>query len=280
MKHLFISLLSSLFLLSCFQSKPDVIEVKKTPTAKHPVEAPLKSTINTANVILATPQVPILCYHRIRNILPTDGVNMKTYSVTPTAFSEQMKALHDNGYHSILPNQLYDYLAFGKALPSKPVMITFDDTREEHYTTGATEMNKYGFKGVFFIMTVSINRPGYMTKVQIKSLSDNGHTIGAHSWDHPLVTKYKGADWDIQLLKPKKLLEDITGKPVNYFAYPSGVWNKPAISKIKSSGYQLAFILSNERDSNEPLYTVRRLIVYGSLSTGGMLKAMKATFDK
>jgi peptidoglycan/xylan/chitin deacetylase (PgdA/CDA1 family) len=29
-------------------------------------------------------------------------------------------------------------------------MITFDDTRGEQYTIGAAEMEKYGFKGVFF----------------------------------------------------------------------------------------------------------------------------------
>ena len=78
MKQLLILLLSSLVLLSCFHSKPDALEVKKTPIAKHSIEVPLKSTINTADAIFATPQVPILCYHRIRNILPTDGANMKT----------------------------------------------------------------------------------------------------------------------------------------------------------------------------------------------------------
>lgn len=241
-------------------------------------EAPKKMTFHTSK-LLPKPEVPILCYHRIRNSLASDSKNMKTYSVTPSRFAEQMKALHDNGFQTISPEQLYEYLVHDGNLPSKPILITFDDTREEQYRLGAAEMNKYGFKGVFFIMTVSINRPGYMTKNQIKNLSDNGHTIGAHSWNHHLATKYKGTDWDIQLLNPKKKLESITGKPVNYFAYPSGVWNKAAISKIKSSGYQLAFILSTKRDLDEPLYTVRRLIVHGSMSASGMLKAIQTTFD-
>jgi peptidoglycan/xylan/chitin deacetylase (PgdA/CDA1 family) len=205
---------------------------------------------------------------------------MKTYSVTPAHFAAQMKALYDNGFHTISPDQLHEYLVHDGSLPPKPILITFDDTREEQYRLGATEMNKYGFKGVFFIMTVSINRPGYMTKTQIKNLLNNGHTIGAHSWDHHLVTKYKGIDWDIQLQNPKKTLEAITGKPVNYFAYPSGVWNKEAIPRIKSSGYRLAFILTNERDLKEPLYTIRRLSVHGSLSTTGMLNAVQKTFNK
>jgi hypothetical protein len=46
--------------------------------------------------------------------------------------------LSEAGYHTILPAQLYDYLLHD-GLPSKPIMITFDDTRGEH-TIGAAEM--------------------------------------------------------------------------------------------------------------------------------------------
>lgn len=241
---------------------------------------PLHKPEPTKKEIAKKLEVPILCYHRIRPSLASDGKNMRAYSVTPAHFAQQMKALHDNGFHTILPEQLYEYMVHNKSLPKNPVMITFDDTREEHYRLGASEMSKYGFKGVFFIMTISMNRPGYMTKTQIKTLSDNENCIGVHTWDHNPVTKYKGTDWDIQVLKPKKQLESITGKPVNYFAYPSGIWNKAAIPKLKSNGYQLAFILSTKSDPNEPLYTVRRLIVDGSLSADGMLKTMKGTFNK
>ena len=235
---------------------------------------------SSPKTVVKKEEVPILCYHRIRNILATDGPNMKTYSVTPEAFAQQMKALHDNGYHSISPDQLYEYTVHNASLPSKPVMITFDDTREEQYRLGTAEMKKYGFKGVFFIMTVSINRPGYMTESQIKNLSDNGHTIGAHTWDHHLVTKLEGKDWDIQLTKPKTRLEKITAKPVYYFAYPSGIWNKKAISMLKNSNYRMAFILSTKADPEESLFTVRRIIVSGSLSSSGMLKMMQSSFNK
>jgi len=239
-----------------------------------------KNTKATAAQILRKPEVPILCYHRIRNILEGDGENMRTYSVTPVNFARQMKTLSENGFHSISPSQLYEYLVHDGVLPPKPILLTFDDTREEHYRLAAAEMKKYDFKGVFFIMTVSINRPGYLTKVQIKNLSDNGHTIGAHTWDHHLVTKYIGTDWTIQLTKPKKQLEDITGKAVDFFAYPSGIWNPAAITQLKNKNYQLAFILSNKRDFIAPQYTIRRMIVAGTWSTDRMLKAMESTFNK
>jgi peptidoglycan/xylan/chitin deacetylase (PgdA/CDA1 family) len=53
-------------------------------------------------------------------------------------------------------------------------------------------------------MTVSINRPNYLTKEQIAALSDTGNVIAAHTWDHHRVTKYTGDDWNTQLVKPKE----------------------------------------------------------------------------
>ena len=242
--------------------------------------APVELKPASTAVILSKKQVPVLCYHHIRNVRASESENMKSYSVSPESFAEQMKALYDSGYQTILPAQLYDYLVFGGVLPAKPVMISFDDTDEEQFRIGAAEMNKYGFKGVFFIMTISMNRPRYMTKAQIKNLSDSGHVIGGHTWDHHMVTKYVGADWDTQMVKPKLQLEAITGKPVTYFAYPFGIWNPAAIPEIKSRGYKMAFILSSKRDSIEPLYTIRRMIVPGAWSTPGMIKAMRSTFNK
>ena len=239
-----------------------------------------KKSMADLATILSKREVPVLCYHHIRDAKPRDSENMKSYSVSPSAFASQMKALSDSGFTSILPDQLYDYLLYNGVLPPKPVMITFDDTDGEQYSIGAAEMQKFGFRGVFFIMTVAINRPNYMTKEQIKNLSDSGHVIAAHTWDHHMVTKYAGTDWDIQLSKPTKQLEAITGKPVKYFAYPFGLWNKAAIPELKSRGYQLAFILSTKRDSTEPLHTIRRMIVPGTWSTHGLFTAMAATFNK
>lgn len=235
-------------------------------------------TVADAATILARKQVPVLCYHHIREPKAGQSETFKSYSVSPTQFASQMKALKDSGYQTVLPEQLYNYLAYGDALPSKPVMLTFDDTDLEQFTIGAKEMEKYGFRGVYFLMTISINRPRYMNKEQIKLLADSGHAVESHTWDHSMVTKYQGEDWEKQFVKPRKTIEDITGKTATYFAYPFGLWNEAAIPELEKAGFKMAFILSTKRDSTKPLYTVRRMIVPGQWSTPGMLKAMKQTF--
>ncbi|RZK80824.1 MAG: polysaccharide deacetylase family protein [Pedobacter sp.] len=217
--------------------------------------------------ILARKQVPILCYHQVRNWTAKDGKIGKDYIVEVQNFKDQIKMLSDSGYHTILPDQLYAYLNTGAPLPSKPIMLTFDDTDMDQFTVAAPTLKKYGYKAVYFIMTVSIGRKGkfvdYMTSEQIKALSDAGNVIGSHTYDHKNFKKYEGKDWEEQLDKPTKRLEDITGKKITEFAYPFGLWNAKGIPELKKRGFKMAYSLADKRDENDPLFTIRRIIASG-----------------
>lgn len=239
-----------------------------------------------AATIMSRPQVPVLCYHHI-----TEGTPKNDYTVNADVFRQQMKILSDSGYHSILPEQYYNYLVYGTPLPPKPFMITFDDTDEEQFTIGKTEMDKYHFKGVYFIMTISIGKPRYMTREQIRELSDDGHVVASHTWRHDRVDRYLTTphidrdtkkivnnDWDLQLVDTRKKLEDISGKPIHYFAYPFGVWTKAGIPEIEKRGFKMAFQLADKRDPDQPLYTVRRVIVAPTWTAPGLLRAMRSAF--
>jgi peptidoglycan/xylan/chitin deacetylase (PgdA/CDA1 family) len=285
-------LLGLVFLAAC-QSKPTTNasttkeSTAKQETAAAEAEAPSnkhagKKPANAAT-ILARKQVPILCYHQIRDWRAKDSESARDYITPRSTFKAHIKMLADSGYHSILPDQLYNYLAYGDALPSKPVMITFDDTDYDQFEVGATELKKYGFKGVYFVMTVSIGKNGkvhYMSKENIKALSDAGNVIGSHTYDHQNVKKYQGEDWVKQIEKPTKTLEDITGKKIDYFAYPFGLWNKEAIPELKKRGFKAAYILSTKRDENDPLYTIRRIIASGYWSANTLHNSMVNSFSE
>ncbi len=219
-----------------------------------------------------------MCYHQIRDWRSSDSKQAKDYIVPVARFEEQIKMLADSGYQTILPDQLLDYLNNGRPLPPKPVMLTFDDTVLDQYTTALPVLEKYGYKGVFFVMTVSLGRPRYMTRAQVKELSDKGHEIGSHTWDHHNVKKYEGTDWLTQIEKPTRQLEEITGKPIKYFAYPFGLWNEQAIPELKQRGMTAAFQLATHRDEQEPLYTIRRIIASGYWSAGTLHKSMVGSF--
>ncbi|MBD1396681.1 polysaccharide deacetylase family protein [Pontibacter sp. JH31] len=240
--------------------------------------AVIASSTADAETIITRQQVPILCYHQVRDWREKDSKAAKDYIIPEERFREHIKMLADSGYQTVLPDQLMAYLTTGATLPAKPVMLTFDDTNLDQYTVAAPELEKYGFKGVFFIMTVSLGRPNYMSKAQVKDLADRGHIIGSHTWDHHNVKKYEGKDWITQIEKPSRQLAEITGKPTEYFAYPFGLWNPEAIPELKQRGIKGAFQLAGKRDPQDPLHSIRRIIASGYWSSTSLNKAMKNSF--
>src|SRR5574344_1303721 len=224
-----------------------------------------------ASQILAKKEIPVLCYHRI------ESGNTGAYTVSPTTFENHMKVLSDSGYQTILPEALYQYLVFNKSIPEKSVLITFDDSRVEHATLAAPIMEKYGFKGSFFIMTITYGKKNYMTTDQIKHLSESGHCIGLHTWDHTMVTKFKDSlDWAKQIEQPKKKLEAIVGKKIEFFAYPNGVFNQTAALELKKH-FKISFSLYSKRDSVCPLQTVRRLLAT-EISASQLMKSIHRSY--
>jgi len=275
---LFILLILALTLNSgCGEAVTQPVKIE-TAAAFAKTPEPILPVIADAATILRRPEVPILCYHQVRDYKPSDSKTAKDYIVPVDAFRDQMKLLADSGYHAILPGQLHEYLITGKALPNKPVLITFDDTRLDQFTAALPELDKHGFKAAFFIMTVALGKPGYMSKEQVKQLADEGHTIGSHTYDHKNVKTYTVDDWVEQVQKPSKQLQTITGKPVEYFAYPFGLWNREAIVKLKDHDFKAVFQLSAKRDEDDPLFSVRRIIVPGNWSGATMIKVMKKSF--
>lgn len=277
--NLLFTFVAALLLISCTSATSNKHDNNKTHISEgtHTISIKTESIIeekieNSAEDVLNKREIPILCYHRIE-----DGRN-DIYSVSPDIFASHLQILTDSGYNAILPNELYEYLVYNGSLPKKPFMISFDDSRTEHYTIAAPELEKHNFRGVFFIMTVTNNKKNYLSAEEIAELSDRGHTIGLHSWDHVMATKYTdSAIWKKQVYAPKKKLEDLINKPIDYWAYPNGVYSREAAEELDKH-FKLSFILIAKRDSLYPLQTIRRMIV-PSDSPERLLRRIKNTYN-
>lgn len=271
--------LSVSLLVGCSQSQKndnhdEALQVTKTEnTISIGLESIIEEPIeNSVAEMMQKKEVPVLCYHRIE-----DGRN-DAYSVSPDVFTSHLKVLSDSCYNSILPDELYEYLKYNAPLPDNPFMITFDDSRTEHMSIAAPELEKHNFKGVFFIMTVTNNKKNYLTEYEIAQLAKNGHTVGLHSWDHVMVTKYTDSTfWNQQVFEPQKKLKDMTGKAVEYWAYPNGVYDRQGAEELDKH-FKLSFILMAKRDSLYPLQTIRRMIV-PTMAPDKLIKSMRNNFN-
>ena len=205
--------------------------------------------------------MPVLCYHQIRDWRPADSRSDRSITTPVAVFQDQMDALAQLGYHTVTPEQLYRYLSSGTPLPSRPILISFDDGSMGQWPNAFPILRAHRFTATFFIMTVTINKPGgWLSAAQIQALDRSGMTIGIHTWDHHAVTGYTPADWRVQLAGAKATLEHIVGHPIPWFAYPYGAWNTAALPHLADGGVVLAFQLAGRTSPSAPLLTVRRLM--------------------
>src|SRR4051812_17600829 len=58
--------------------------------------------------------------------------------------------------------------------------ITVDDGGLSYYTHVADRLETHGCRGLCFVTTDCISRPGFLTAAQIRELDRRGHVIGTH----------------------------------------------------------------------------------------------------
>ena len=227
------------------------------PPTGHPARPAAQAS---APVMLARSHVPVLCFHQVRDWTAADSPTARAIITPPSRFAAQMAALAEAGYTAIRPDQLLAWLQYGTALPARPVMLSFDDASEGQYTNALPVLTQHRFTATFFVMTVVLGKPRWLSRDQVRDLHRRGMTIGAHTWDHHPVTGYSGGDWQVQLVQPARDLAALTGQPVRLFAYPYGLWNQAALPHVRAAGYQAAFQLDQPQDPQQPLLTIRRMI--------------------
>lgn len=125
-----------------------------------------------------------------------------------------------------------------KMLIGKDVVFSFDDGGVSFYTKAAPILERYGFKGVFFISTGYIGTPGFLTEEQIKDLAERGHEIGSHTHTHPqdiskLSREEIQKEWKLSYDK----LVSIVGDKITTASIPNGNSSQVVLEEAVNSGF-------------------------------------------
>ncbi len=206
-----------------------------------------------------TNSIPILYYHSI------DYEEGNELRVPAEEFDAHMELLHKEGYKSITPDELYAYFYKGGTLPDKPILITFDDGYEDNYTNGFPIAQKYGFVGTIFMVTDWIDGRNYLKREQIKEMSQAGWVIASHTRSHPYLTGMNQEQRKVELEGSRKVLEEILGHPIKYFAYPYGVYDQDIINDSKATGYTMAFTTERGWGNGEDPFRLQRIYCYANM---------------
>jgi peptidoglycan/xylan/chitin deacetylase (PgdA/CDA1 family) len=175
-------------------------------------------------------------YHYISNPPAGSDRYRIDLSVSPTELEAQLKYLSTNGYTVISLYDLYAHLASGAALPSKPVVLTFDDGYRDAYEYAFPLLQKYRMTGTFFIVSdfINVNNPAYLTWEMVKTMSAAGMSIESHSRTHPDLRNRPVDQLIWQVLGPIEAITAYTGKRPHFFCYPSGRYDDALIRMLRS----------------------------------------------
>jgi peptidoglycan/xylan/chitin deacetylase (PgdA/CDA1 family) len=211
-------------------------------------------------------KVPILMYHRIS--VPPSGAGdvRRDLSVTPQDFEAQLRYLKKAGYQSITLRDLIYYLAIGKSLPRKPIILTFDDGYRDIYTHAYPLLKRHGFVGTFFLITAPIDEGNeeYVSWDQVKEMSADGMAFEPHTYTHPDLRDQPVEYVVWQIMAAKEAIEERTGKTSRFFSYPSGRYDQQVVDVLRSAYFWGAVtIRQGDRQSSLKPFELKRIRMRG-----------------
>jgi len=180
--------------------------------------------------------VTILLYHGVdsgEGFYKCMEPRLKEYILSKNLFEEHMAYIHANGYKVCLLNE-----CLSRPAGDKEVILTFDDGEKSCYTAITPILERYGFKGEFFVISSFIGKPYYMTIDDLRDLSKRGHSIQSHSMRHLFLTELDTDSVIRELKKSKADIESITEKDVLFFSIPRGPYDKRVLSEARKAGYK------------------------------------------
>lgn len=105
----------------------------------------------------------------------------------------------------------------------KRVALTFDDGPSPGVTSKLLDaLKERGVKATFFV--IGENAAAYPEL--IKREIEEGHTVGNHTYTHVNIKQISLAEALEELEKTNKVIEEISGVPVEYMRPPFGEWDK------------------------------------------------------
>ena len=218
--------------------------------------------------------VPILMYHAVEDA--PRPPKYKHFYVLASEFAGQMKMLKRAGYSPITFPLLAAARAGTAALPSKPVLLTFDDGYANLKTNVFPLMEQLGFAYTIFLVSERVGTTndwvaseGYeptplLTWDDIVAMQTSRFvSFEAHTATHPKLGSLSPADARRELAGSKDVLEQKLQSPISVLCYPYGDVNDTVVGLAEELGYAQAVTteFGRARPSDNPL-RLPRISVY------------------
>ena len=122
----------------------------------------------------------------------------------------------------------------------KVVILTFGDGWKTQYTAAKPILDKYGFKGSFFVTCTFVGLPLRMSWQDISSIYNDGNDVGSKTMTYKTLTKLSSTGLNYEVGQSKQCLRD-HGVNTTLFATPRGLgWDNATVINEIAKYYDLA----------------------------------------
>ncbi len=228
--------------------------------------------------------LPVIMYHGLH----PQRSRQNRYVIAPERFAADLDWLRENGYTTVTVADVIDYVHKRRALPEKPIMLTFDDGYLNNHVYGTPLLKEAGCRAVFSPICAETVRysslpdrdPAY-AQVRWDDLRDmvasgcweiQNHTYAMHTL-HPRRGSARRADETASAYKTA-LTEDVEraqalflqelGFSPTAFFYPFGAIGEGEPELLREMGFQALFTCTEQKnqltEDPECLYALGRFL--------------------
>jgi peptidoglycan/xylan/chitin deacetylase (PgdA/CDA1 family) len=191
---------------------------------------------------LARDRAVVLGYHGVADCRWRDDPFLLT--ISPRRFRQQLEMIKAAGFRFVTAADLAA-TADGGPPPPGLAVVTFDDAIRNNLTVAAPILRELGIRASLFVPTDWVGgmhpeirgaEGEILSAAELRQLAGAGWEIGAHSATHPDMSRLDYADCLREVQTSCAAVEELTGTPVQTFAYPFGRYGEAAIAAVRDSG--------------------------------------------
>lgn len=202
--------------------------------------------------------VPILMYHVV-GPMPVGAPYPELY-VSRRDFVAQLRWLEREGYQPVTLDSVYRYWRGLERLPSRPIVLSFDDGHRTHFTIVAPLLERRRWPAVLNLEYAHLVHED-LTGPMIRRMLANGWELDSHTLTHPDLTTVDAARLRREVGRSRRLLRRRFGVPVNFFCYPGGRFDARVVRAVRAAGYRGATTTQPGLARRSQLFTLDRIRV-------------------